>query len=376
MRWPPIKKEASGGESSETVAAIGKNPFLNSLESWHAWYTQPWLRARNAQARSSSPGPTLSDFEVQYEIGEGLTSKVYLARIKGAKQMAPEKNDNVVLKVMRKESVLSDKLVVKDLAEDEIRMLMSAQKSQHVIRLMGTFESATHIYMVMEWAPCDFFQLMTDHFGSERYWYNVKIYAGQVLIALEDLHRAGLIYCDLKPENLLVSLDGSIKVSDLGLATRFSKNGNNFSRVCGTAEYMSPEMILQSSLKGYNHMTDIWSFGILIYEMLTCTTPFKQMAGSSSEKDIFYQIRNHKTVDIQIKHKVTTKAKNIVLGLLTRDPNQRLGSKDTPGKYASIREHPWFAPLNWIALEKGVVSPSIFPRASTSMYKPVSDDLS
>lgn len=50
--------------------------------------------------------------------------------------------------------------------------------------------------------------------------------------------------------------------------------------------------------------------------------------------------------------------------------------QDTPGKYTSIREHPWFAPLNWIALEKGVISPSIFPRACMSMYKPVSDELS
>jgi len=373
MRWPPIKKEASGGESSETVAAIGKNPFLNSLESWHAWYTQPWLRARNAQARSSSPGPTLSDFEVQYEIGEGLTSKVYLARIKGAKQMAPEKNDNVVLKVMRKESVLSDKLVVKDLAEDEIRMLMSAQKSQHVIRLMGTFESATHIYMVMEWAPCDFFQLMTDHFGSERYWYNVKIYAGQVLIALEDLHRAGLIYCDLKPENLLVCLDGSLKLSDMGLATPFPKQGTDLPRMCGTPEYMSPEMLSKPSSVGCNHMTDIWSFGILIHEILTGTTPFKRSQGNASSEDIFNDIRNHITIDVQVEYEVTKEAKSLITGLLTRDPRHRLGSKDTSGKYTSIRGHVWFAPLNWDAVEKGSHTPSIFPQASRAMYKSVSN---
>lgn len=69
---------------------------------------------------------------------------------------------------MRKEEVLDDESLVKDSAKEEIRMLTSLQSSRHVIRLLGTFESTTHVYMAMEWAPCDFFQLMTDHFASHR----------------------------------------------------------------------------------------------------------------------------------------------------------------------------------------------------------------
>lgn len=110
--------------------------------------------------------------------------------------------------------------------------------------------------------------------GPCRYWCNVRIYAGQVLLALEDLHKKELMYRDLKPENLLVCVDGSVKLSDLGLATHFPKNDERVTRVCGTPEYMSPEMLTQSNGSGYNYMTDIWSYGIFIYELLTSSTPF------------------------------------------------------------------------------------------------------
>jgi len=375
--WPPFKKDALASGSLEMVQqrpAVHSAEAVASFESRHAWYTQPWCRAADDQGNPGGQSPTLADFKLQYEIGDGLTSRVYLAKIKGAKLMDPDKDDKVVLKAMRKDLVLEDKSCVKDVAAEEIRMLTSVQRSRHVIRLMGTFETATHVYLVMEWAPCDFFQLMSDHFGVHRYWCNVRIYAAQVLMALEDLHRIELIYCDLKPENLLVCSNGSVKLSDLGLATPFPKEGERTARICGTPEYMSPEMLSQTpSSGGYNYMTDLWSFGIFVHEVLTGNTPFKRLPGDASHDEIFDRIREHTSIDVDVKYNLTEEATSLILGLLTRDPSKRLGSQDLPGRYTSIRQHDWFAPLNWRALERGTNTPSIFPRANRSMYKPVSD---
>eukprot|EP00241_Pyramimonas_parkeae_P003952 CAMPEP_0114238646 /NCGR_PEP_ID=MMETSP0058-20121206/8032_1 /TAXON_ID=36894 /ORGANISM="Pyramimonas parkeae, CCMP726" /LENGTH=653 /DNA_ID=CAMNT_0001350763 /DNA_START=13 /DNA_END=1971 /DNA_ORIENTATION=- len=321
----------------------------NTFESRHAWYVQPWgcTWGNQGGAHARLRGPTIQDFDVQCEIGEGQASKVYLARIRGAKLLAPEKDDRVVLKAMRKEEVLDDESLVKDSAKEEIRMLTSLQSSRHVIRLLGTFESTTHVYMAMEWAPCDFFQLMTDHFASHRYWCNIHIYAAQVLMALEDLHRTGLVYCDLKPENLLVCVDGSVKLADLGLAARFPKEGKGLTRICGTPEYMSPEMLTQSSSLGYNHMTDLWSYGIFVHEILTGTVPFTRKRGDNSTMELFNKIRRHTAIDVKIQFEVTNEAKSLILGLLTRNPKERLGCHDIPGAYNSIRQHAWFSNLNW-----------------------------
>eukprot|EP00241_Pyramimonas_parkeae_P003767 CAMPEP_0114248102 /NCGR_PEP_ID=MMETSP0058-20121206/13385_1 /TAXON_ID=36894 /ORGANISM="Pyramimonas parkeae, CCMP726" /LENGTH=667 /DNA_ID=CAMNT_0001361469 /DNA_START=24 /DNA_END=2027 /DNA_ORIENTATION=- len=367
MKRPPARKEASSGVGPAVQpqrAAVAGKEAPRTWESRHAWYAQPW------HLLPCGPGPTLMDFEVQFEIGEGLTSQVFLASIKGAKQLAPDKDDRVVLKSMRKDLVLEDRSVVKEVAEAEIAMLARAQQSRHVVRMMGWFESRTHIYLVMEWAPCDFFQLMSDHFGSERYWCNVRIYAAQVLMALEDIHRLGLIYCDLKPENLLVCMDGSLKLTDLGLAVPFPTGGERAQRACGTPEYMSPEMLSSSS--GFNHMTDIWSFGIFVHEILTGTTPFKNSSEDGFAGSTFNQIRRHTSIHMLVNSEVTVQARNFIMGILKCDPAQRFGSQDIPGKYVSIRKHPWLASLNWKALEKGMNTPSIFPRANRATYKPVS----
>lgn len=137
--------------------------------------------------------------------------------------------------------------------------------------------------------------------GVCRYWCNVRIYAAQVLLALEHIHGLGYIYCDLKPENLLVCTDGSVKISDLGLAAQMPEDGKKLFRVCGTSEYMSPEMICR---KGYGFMTDIWSYGIFIYELLTCITPFQAMVRIQSGLGVLpgFQIRIHTHTHLDLRN--------------------------------------------------------------------------
>lgn len=90
-------------------------------------------------------------------------------------------------------------------------------------------------------------------------------------MALEFLHKKGIIYWDLKPENVLISADGYAKITDFGLSKDDMTEGKHTKSICGTTEYLSPEMLLG---KGYDYSCDWWGFGCIVYEMLVGLPPY------------------------------------------------------------------------------------------------------
>ena len=100
-----------------------------------------------------------------------------------------------------------------------------------------------------------------------------KFYAAEIALALNFLHNEGIIYRDLKPENVILTKSGHIKLTDFGLSKIGSK-GEDFNTYsfCGTPEYLAPEIIIG---RGHSKMVDWWTFGLMIYEMLSGINPFK-----------------------------------------------------------------------------------------------------
>ena len=107
-----------------------------------------------------------------------------------------------------------------------------------------------------------FFHLNKNYYFSEE---RARFYAAEIIIALEYLHGRDIVFRDLKPENILLDDTGHIKLTDFGLAKDVSVS-KKASSICGTAEYMAPEVLLG---KDYGSAVDMWSMGVLIYEMLT-----------------------------------------------------------------------------------------------------------
>jgi len=157
-----------------------------------------------------------------------------------------------------------------------------------------------------------------------------------VASALEYMHKRGIVCRDLKQENIMVhhSVDGkliSVKIFDFGLSTMPDKDDNNFG---GTLEYVAPEMIeyLRADTQPapiFRPGLDMWALGILMYELLSGTSPFAQRKGDT-EEDRYTRIENvqYERGPIEDNQDISEKAKSLIKGLLTKKPEERLSASD------------------------------------------------
>ena len=274
----------------------------------------------------------LNDFEIIKTIGRGSVGKILLVRYRST-------GDLYSIKSMRKDQLLSESLIDNILDEKNI---LSEGQCEFILQLSFFFQSPERIYFVTP------FMKGGDLYHKLKIEGNlpedlVKFYAAQIAIALQHLHEFGIAYRDLKPENILIDEDGYIKLCDFGASIHFqgTRKENTFA---GSPEYASPEMITH---EGHNIMSDWWSFGILIYELLYGITPF-----FNKDKNRMYELieigelKFPKTIKIEdtIKPiKVSDEAKNIITKLLEKNPGSRLGRTGLN----EIKSHPFFGNLNF-----------------------------
>ena len=180
----------------------------------------------------------------------------------------------------------------------------------------------------------------------------MRFYASNILLGLECLHEKNIAYRDLKPENVLIDSDGYVRITDFGLSKEIESDTHTF---CGTPEYLAPEV-----LKGQGHglAVDWWSLGTLIYEMLTGLPPFY-----SQNVNIMYQ--KILTGELRFPSYISLEAKSLLEGLLTRDPEKRLGSGS--GGSESVKNHPFFKDINWDKLMKKEIDAPFKPKVKGEM---------
>jgi serine/threonine protein kinase len=196
----------------------------------------------------------LSNFELLKVIGRGTFGKVILSRSK-------ENNTLCALKCLKKDHILKTKNLTN--IKNEKRLLEKLD-CPFIIKLRYTFQNKEKIFMCLDYYNGGelFFHLQNNRGFSEEV---VRFYAAEIHSALSYLHGNKIIYRDLKPENIILDNDGHIKLIDFGLAKDQIDEANPTATVCGTNEYIPPEVI-----KGepYSFNFDWWGFGILLYEML------------------------------------------------------------------------------------------------------------
>ncbi|KAJ1793367.1 Serine/threonine-protein kinase 36 [Coemansia sp. RSA 2399] len=236
-------------------------------------------------------------------IGEGQYGKVYRA-------VHRRSGVAVAMKIISK---IGRKRVEIETYREEMRLLQQLDHP-HIIRLIEYFETDTDIYIVTELCKCDLAVYLKRNGGYLKLE-TVRNIALQLVAALQYLHSLGVVHHDIKLPNALISLDGRIKLCDLGLATQLTKDGRPtyVHALKGTPLYMAPEMLLKVR---YTNKADLWSLGVVIYELYVGRTPFR----TDSLADLKHNIIEE---DIIWPKQIPSQLKSFLDGLLQRDPAKR-----------------------------------------------------
>jgi len=217
-----------------------------------------------------------------------------------------------------------------------------------LMKLHYSFQTPDKLYLVMDFINGGelFYHLQSERrFSPER----SRFYAAEIVLGLEHLHKNGIIYRDLKPENLLLDASGHIKMTDFGLSKENLANDDRTNTFCGTPEYLAPEVL---DGKDYNKAVDWWSLGTLIYEMLTGLPPFY-------DEDVQKMYNLKMTAELTIPDYVDDKAKDIMRKFLDRNPSTRLQDAD------AIKAHPYFKGMDWDKIYRREVPPPYIPSVSS-----------
>ncbi|XP_055025746.2 cGMP-dependent protein kinase 1a isoform X1 [Misgurnus anguillicaudatus] len=287
----------------------------------------------------------LSDFNIIDTLGVGGFGRVELVQLKS------DELKTFAMKILKKRHIVDTR------QQEHIRsekLIMQEAHSDFIVRLYRTFKDSKYLYMLME--AClggELWTILRDRGNFDDS--TTRFYTACVVEAFAYLHSKGIIYRDLKPENLILDHRGYAKLVDFGFAKKigFGKKTWTF---CGTPEYVAPEIILN---KGHDISADYWSLGILMYELLTGNPPF---SGPDPMKTYNIILRG---IDmIEFPKKITKNAANLIKKLCRDTPSERLGNLKNGVK--DIQKHKWFEGFNWDGLRKGTLMPPIIPSVTSS----------
>uniref|UniRef100_A0A3P8X323 Protein kinase C n=1 Tax=Cynoglossus semilaevis TaxID=244447 RepID=A0A3P8X323_CYNSE len=285
---------------------------------------------------------SIEDFVLHKLLGKGSFGKVFLAELHKCGSF-------FAIKALKKDVVLMDDDVECTMVER--RVLSLAWENPFLTHLYCTFQTKENLFFVMEFVnggDLMFHIQNCNKFNQHR----ATFYGAEIICGLQFLHAKGIIYRDLKLDNVLLDSEGHIKIADFGMCKENMRDSST-STFCGTPDYIAPEILLGQK---YNSSVDWWSFGVLLYEMLVGQSPFH----GRDEEQLFQSIRTDNPVYPEFLSK---DAKGILIKLLVREPEERLGIK------GDIRSHSFFHSTDWSALEQRQVVPPFRPTlASPSDY--------
>lgn len=285
---------------------------------------------------------TMDSFELLQVIGKGSFGKVMQVRKKDTGRI-------YAMKTIRKAHIVSRSEVTHTLAE---RTVLGQVNNPFIVPLKFSFQNSEKLYLVLSCINGGelFHHLQKEgRFSEER----SRLYAAELLCALEHLHAYDVIYRDLKPENILLDYTGHIALCDFGLCKLNMGESEKTNTFCGTPEYLSPELLLG---QGYSKSVDWWTLGVLIYEMLSGLPPYYDENVNEMYRKILYN-------PLHFGPEIKTQARSLLTGLLTRNPNHRLGSNGAE----EIKCHPFFAQIDWKRLMMKQYTPPFKPSVASAI---------
>lgn len=269
----------------------------------------------------------LEDFHLLKLIGKGTYGKVVLVRHNRSMRL-------YACKIIRKETAAVNLTYL--LNEKNI---LTQINSPFVIHLLASFQTANKVFLILPYIEGGelFIQLQKcNTFSEER----ARIYMCELILAVEYLHRNGIIYRDIKPENILLDRRGHVVLCDFGL----SKVGESANTYCGTPEYIAPEIIRNES---YNESVDYYTLGVLLYEMVVGCSPFICDDNEDLENKILFD-------EIEYPEGLSEEVVDLIGRLMHRNARMRLGGE-------RLRRHAFFGGIDWERVERREYVPEYVP---------------
>ncbi|XP_039298371.1 cGMP-dependent protein kinase, isozyme 2 forms cD4/T1/T3A/T3B isoform X5 [Nilaparvata lugens] len=355
LRTANIVADDPEGVSCLVIDRETFNQLISSLDEIRTRYKDEGIERRRINEEFSEV--RLSELRVLATLGVGGFGRVELV------QVAHDPSRSFALKQMKKSQIVETRQQQHIMSEKEI---MGEANCDFIVKLFKTFKDRKYLYMLME--SClggELWTILRDkgHFDDS----TTRFYTACVVEAFDYLHSRNIIYRDLKPENLLLDVNGYVKLVDFGFAKKLM-HGRKTWTFCGTPEYVAPEVILN---RGHDISADYWSLGVLMFELLTGTPPF---TGADPMKT--YNIILKGIDAIEFPRNITRNATVLIKKLCRDNPAERLGYQK--GGISEIQKHKWFDGFNWEGLRAMTLIPPILPKVrsviDTSNFDPYPPD--
>lgn len=269
---------------------------------------------------------SLDDFEIEELLGKGGFGEVYKVKMKS-------NNKYYALKTIDKKKVMKSK--IRNYVEIE-RNIYSNSHSPFIVKFYRAFQSTLYLYLLIEYMPNGDLKSFIKNFKTlpEN---EVRLIAAQIILAIEHLHYQGIIYRDLKPDNILFDSEGYVKLTDFGLCKAHVIDNKSCKSFCGSLSYLPPEIL---DKKGHGRAADWYCLGTVIYEMLNGIPPYFSPCG----KDVI--MNNIRSAELTFNNdNISDEAKDLIRKLMCRNIDKRLGSSLRDSE--EIKSHKFFKEINF-----------------------------